>query len=172
MLDASPIAAGIDSWAALLGARGLKDVNSWVRTNFTQSDRVSDFLRLLIAQPFDRLETVVDTFCFLLERVFKFKEDETDLVVMKVEITVSLHEKVEKHSATLVVSGTPNGHSAMSRTVALPVGIATRLLLTHQLMDRGVTVPLSKAWYSPILVALSEQGIQPVYKIEPFLVQK
>ena len=51
-------------------------------------------------------------------------------------------------------------HTAMAKTVGLPVGICAKLILSDQIQERGVMVPTSKAVYLPILEELKTFGIE------------
>ena len=47
----------------------------------------------------------------------------------------------------------------MSITVGIPVAIATKLLLTGVIEERGVVVPTMKSIYEPVLKELEEYDI-------------
>jgi saccharopine dehydrogenase (NAD+, L-glutamate forming) len=59
----------------------------------------------------------------------------------------------------LVVEGEDERYTAMSNTVGLPVAIAAKLILNNQILERGVTLPVSKEIYAPILSELEQFGI-------------
>jgi saccharopine dehydrogenase (NAD+, L-glutamate forming) len=50
-------------------------------------------------------------------------------------------------------------YTAMSNTVGLPVGICAKMILTEKLNDRGVTLPVTKEVYEPILEELKTFNI-------------
>jgi saccharopine dehydrogenase-like NADP-dependent oxidoreductase len=47
----------------------------------------------------------------------------------------------------------------MSNTVGLPVAIAAKLILAGEIQEKGVTLPVSKKVYEPILKELESFGI-------------
>jgi saccharopine dehydrogenase-like NADP-dependent oxidoreductase len=49
--------------------------------------------------------------------------------------------------------------TAMSDTVGLPLGIATKMLLNGSIKTRGVVLPLDKQIYNPVLKELKQYGI-------------
>ena len=49
--------------------------------------------------------------------------------------------------------------TAMSETVGLPLGIATKMLLNGSIKNRGVILPLDKQIYNPVLKELKDYGI-------------
>jgi saccharopine dehydrogenase (NADP+, L-glutamate forming) len=65
----------------------------------------------------------------------------------------------EEIHARLVQTGEPWGDSAMARTVSLPAGIATRLILDQGVMAQGVNIPVLREIYEPVLEELEERGI-------------
>lgn len=61
--------------------------------------------------------------------------------------------------SSLVVTGTDSVHTAMAKTVGLPLGMAARLLLEGRLTVRGVVIPVQPELYNPILEELKKYGI-------------
>ena len=59
----------------------------------------------------------------------------------------------------MVVIGETKTHTAMAKTVGLPVAIATLLILNKQITTAGVQIPISKEVYEPILEELKNFGI-------------
>lgn len=50
-------------------------------------------------------------------------------------------------------------YTAMSNTVGLPIAISARMILNEQIKIKGVTLPIQKEIYEPILKSLEENGI-------------
>ncbi len=63
--------------------------------------------------------------------------------------------ETEIHSS-IVTIGENTTHTGMSKTVGLPLGIATKLILEDKIKSRGVIIPIIKELYEPILSELSE----------------
>ncbi len=59
----------------------------------------------------------------------------------------------------MVVKGEDQTHTAMAKTVGLPVGITTKMILTGKIVEPGVHIPIKKHIYDPILNELEKFGI-------------
>ncbi len=82
------------------------------------------------------------------------------MIVMQHKFTVQTAEgHQEKIRSTLIDYGIPSGDSSMSRTVALPAAIASRLILEGQINLKGVQIPIVPELYLPILEELDGLGI-------------
>lgn len=83
-----------------------------------------------------------------------------DMIVMLHEIEYTTSDRKDrKCSASLVVKGEDHLHTAMAKTVGLPLAIAAELILTGKIQTRGLQIPTSPEIYEPVLKALSEKGI-------------
>lgn len=109
--------------------------------------------------PDDR-NTYLDALCNLFEEKLQYATGERDMIVMHHEFVAKYPEKREKVTSTLIDYGIPNGDTSMSRTVALPVAIASRLILQDKIDARGVHRPILPEIYEPILSELKELGIE------------
>jgi saccharopine dehydrogenase (NADP+, L-glutamate forming) len=103
--------------------------------------------------------TQLDALCYLFEEKLQYSSGERDMIVMHHEFIASYPDKKEKITSTLIDFGIPNGDSSMSRTVALPVAIASRLILENKINLVGVHRPVLPELYNPILKELKEQNI-------------
>ncbi|MSQ78532.1 MAG: saccharopine dehydrogenase [Flavobacteriaceae bacterium] len=95
-----------------------------------------------------------------LQNKWKLGEKDVDRIVMHHSIDYSLGRKSRHLKSTLVVKGESKGFTAMAKTVGLPLGIATRLILEGKIKDRGVQLPISKTLYEPMMAELAEHGIR------------
>jgi saccharopine dehydrogenase (NAD+, L-glutamate forming) len=59
----------------------------------------------------------------------------------------------------MVVIGEDQTYTAMSKTVGLPVAMATLAILNGKIKTPGVQIPIAKEVYEPILKELKEFGI-------------
>ena len=66
------------------------------------------------------------------------------------------HQEIQ---ASLTVEGMDSVHTAMARTVGLPIAIACKLVLNGKIEDRGVLLPLRPVIYDPVLRELEQHGI-------------
>ena len=87
------------------------------------------------------------------------------MLVMHHEFIVDYPDKKQKITSTLIDYGIPNGDSSMSRTVAFPVAIASRLILEGKITLTGVHRPIVPEIYKPILKELETLGIEMDEKI-------
>ena len=95
----------------------------------------------------------------ILERKWTLDPEDKDMIVMWHKfIYTKGGELIEKH-ASMVVKGDDQKHTAMAKTVGLPLGIATKMLLTGKIKAPGVHIPIKKSIYLPILEELEEYGI-------------
>lgn len=98
----------------------------------------------------------------LLKQKWQLLPHEKDMVVMwhKFEYLDKLAgEKVEKNSS-LVVLGESGEHTAMAKTVGLPLAVAAKLVLTGKLILKGMFIPTTEEIYQPILDELVNYGIE------------
>ena len=70
-----------------------------------------------------------------------------------------MENKKEKLTSTLIVKGDDYHHTAMARTVGIPLGIGVNLILNDKIKERGLLVPTFKDIYIPALQELKEYGI-------------
>jgi len=61
--------------------------------------------------------------------------------------------------STMACEGLDNVQTAMAMTVGLPVGIATKLILTGEINVKGVQLPTIQSIYKPVLKELETFGI-------------
>lgn len=103
----------------------------------------------------------------LLMKKWSLKEDDKDMVVMQHEFEykeAGQKSKTKKITSSLVVIGDDQINTAMSKTVGLPLGISTKLILNNQIKLKGVWIPTVKEIYNPVLAELESMGIQFIEK--------
>ncbi|XP_021342744.1 alpha-aminoadipic semialdehyde synthase, mitochondrial-like isoform X2 [Mizuhopecten yessoensis] len=123
-------------------------------------------LGLLEEELIDMKGTPVATLSNFLSKKLNYGPGERDLILMHHNIGVQWADgSEEERHVGLVVYGDAKGHSAMSRTVGLPTGIATKMILEGEIQKKGVQIPLSHNMYSPILSRLKQEGINPTEEI-------
>jgi hypothetical protein len=76
------------------------------------------------------------------------------------EFIAEYPDKKQKITSTLIDYGIPNGDSSMSRTVALPVAIASKMILDGKIALTGVHRPIIPEIYEPILQELETLDIK------------
>jgi len=94
-----------------------------------------------------------------LEKHMALEATDLDMIVMQHEIAYSIENKNYLQTSTLVVKGINQLHTAMAKTVGLPLGIAAVLFLEQKFTASGVCIPINKVIYQPVLQALAAEGI-------------
>jgi len=101
----------------------------------------------------------------LLNRMLKkmvYAPGEKDMIMLHIEIIAEFEEaRKEKWTATMVVKGDPKGETAMSRAVALPTAISSRLIVDGKINAKGLRMPPNlPELYNPALKELKEYGFE------------
>lgn len=95
----------------------------------------------------------------ILVEKWQLEPGDKDMIVMYHEL---IYTKVNQRfvvTSSMVVEGQDERYTAMSNTVGLPVAIAAKLILNNTIRERGVTLPVSREIYAPILTELEQYGI-------------
>jgi saccharopine dehydrogenase (NADP+, L-glutamate forming) len=97
----------------------------------------------------------------LIEECWVLGRNDKDLVVMLHEFEF-IDAKGDKYlrSAWFGLEGDDSVHTAMAKTVGLPLGILSKLLLNACIQQKGLALPLKREFYYPILKELSGLGVQ------------
>ena len=64
-----------------------------------------------------------------------------------------------KMTSHLIVLGKDNRHTAMAKTVGLPLGILTRLILADHLPLTGLHIPILPEIYDPVLKEMEKYDL-------------
>ena len=124
--------------------------------NKNQLEYLGLFEDVPVPQPLNTNATVLQS---LLEKKLMLKKDDKDMVVMLHEFVFTISGKTKRLSSSLVVKGEDHLHTAMAKTVGLPLGIAAKLILQGKIMLRGLHIPTRKEIYEPVLAELSKAQI-------------
>ncbi|MGZ3861810.1 MAG: saccharopine dehydrogenase C-terminal domain-containing protein [Bacteroidia bacterium] len=98
----------------------------------------------------------------LLEKKWLLKDNDKDMIVMQhlFEIDNSKNSKLPKKIiSSLVVKGEDQNHTAMAKTVGLPLAICIKNFLTGKFNLTGVQIPTDKRIYLPLLEELKDLGV-------------
>lgn len=104
--------------------------------------------------------SAADVLQFALKRALPLAPADRDMVVMMHEVTYRLEGTLKTDTATLVLEGRDAVHTAMARTVGLPLGIAAMLLLEGSLKPTGLHIPTLPEIYEPVLARLEREGVR------------
>ncbi|KAB5485077.1 MULTISPECIES: saccharopine dehydrogenase family protein [Flagellimonas] len=96
---------------------------------------------------------------YILEDNWTLKEHEKDMIVMYHKFGYELNGEKKQIDANMVVIGENRTYTAMSKTVGLPVAMATLQILNGKINTPGVQIPIKKEVYAPILSELKSHGI-------------
>lgn len=99
----------------------------------------------------------------ILERKWKLEPDDRDMIVMWHRFSYKLNGVSKEVHSSMVIEGDAN-HTAMSKTVGLPVGISTKLLLNGTIKQKGIRIPIHPEIYLPLYSELEEHGINFIEK--------
>lgn len=99
----------------------------------------------------------------ILEKIltdsWTLQPDDKDMIVMYHKFGYILNGKKEQIDSKMVCLGDDQTHTAMAKTVGLPVAMATLLILNGKITTPGVQLPISKEVYQPILKELESYGV-------------
>jgi len=101
----------------------------------------------------------------LLEKKWKLRPEDKDMIVMQHIFEYELKGKKVHHTSSLVVKGDNSVFTAMAKTVGLPVAIAAKHILNKQINLHGVHIPVDRSVYEPVLKELEKYGVSFVEKI-------
>lgn len=96
-------------------------------------------------------------------------QNDKDMIVMYHKFGYKLNGRQHQIDATMVALGDDQTYTAMSKTVGLPVAIATLAILNKKITTPGVQMPITKEVYNPILNELENFGIVFNEKEVPYL---
>ena len=105
-------------------------------------------------------ESPLDTFCHLLLEKLSYQKDEQDMVLLQHKFVIKNADKTRSYKTSyLQIIGDNKGFSAMAKTVGLPIAMASELILTNKIQQKGVLLPMSKIIYQPLLSLLKQENI-------------
>lgn len=95
----------------------------------------------------------------ILEEKWQLNPVDKDMVVLQHQFEVKGSFGTKEIVSSLVCKGENQEHTAMAKTVGLPLAIAVDLFLDGKIKSRGLQIPVQKEFYEPILDALEKEGI-------------
>jgi hypothetical protein len=109
--------------------------------------------------------SAADILQFAVEKKLGLQPEDKDMIVMLHEFEYEPRDHVpglgqKKIQSSLVVKGEDNLRTAMAKTVGLPLGIATKLILIGDITLRGLHIPTAKQIYEPVLRELEQHEIK------------
>jgi saccharopine dehydrogenase-like NADP-dependent oxidoreductase len=95
----------------------------------------------------------------ILEASWTLDKTDKDMIVMYHKFGYELDGIKRQVDSNMVVLGEDDTHTAMAKTVGLPVAMATLAILNGKISQPGVRIPLEKEVYEPILAELETYGV-------------
>ncbi len=104
----------------------------------------------------------------ILKPKWQLQPGDKDLVVMWHKFTYRDKNTGNPMQLTssLVVTGENDIHTAMAKTVGLPLAVAVKLFLTGKMNLTGMHIPTDRLIYEPVLAELEQYGIQFLEKLQ------
>lgn len=97
------------------------------------------------------------------------QKDDKDMIVMYHKFGYELDGEKKQIDSHMVIKGDNQVHTAMAKTVGLPVAIAALKILNEEITTYGVQLPISKEVYEPILKEMENYGIEFVERATTYL---
>jgi saccharopine dehydrogenase-like NADP-dependent oxidoreductase len=104
--------------------------------------------------------SAADGLQFALEKKLVLSPADKDMIVMQHEIIYEVAGKKHEIISSLIVKGKDSIHTAMAKTVGLPLGIAAKLILNGTINLTGLHLPILKEVYIPVLKELEDNGVK------------
>jgi saccharopine dehydrogenase-like NADP-dependent oxidoreductase len=105
-------------------------------------------------------ESIFENFAEIMISQMLMKKGERDLVLMKHRIRIREADGSEVLlKSVLVEYGVPDKYTAVAKTVALPAAIAVRKILSGEIQEKGVQIPVIPQIYLSVLEELKQHGI-------------
>jgi len=105
------------------------------------------------------LMSSADILQHIIEKKLALSHGDKDMIIMQHEIGYILHNQNKTITSTLIVKGDDEEHTAMAKTVGLPLGIAAKLILEGKIKSTGLKIPIDPEIYEPVLMELKLSGI-------------
>lgn len=96
----------------------------------------------------------------LIEEKWKLGPEDKDMIVMWHRFYYTANNERYEVESSLITKGDDPIHTAMSKTVGLPIAIAAKLILTNRMKLQGVQLPVIPEIYQPVLQELEAFGIR------------
>ena len=141
-----------------------RDIKLYLKSHFRVSDDVISKVEWLGF--FNQINLGIDngTPAQILQKILESKwllqKQDKDMIVMQHQFIYEIDGEEHELHSSFVLIGEDQTYTGMAKTVGLPVGIATKLILNGEIKSAGVKVPVSKEIYKPVLEELEQFGIR------------
>jgi saccharopine dehydrogenase-like NADP-dependent oxidoreductase len=152
-----------DLCCALTGKRTDQLLSSWLLENSWISPEQTawfDYLNMESTQPLGFMaKNAAEVLEAVLLEKWKLMPGDCDEVVMYHRIGFVKDGQTQQLHSVLSVIGEDEIHTAMAKTVGLPLALGVELILEGNCPEKGVVIPVSEYWYNGILPKLEQMGI-------------
>ena len=132
-----------------------------IDSNQSEFDEQANYLGL---RSNDLIESSLENSASLLQKILEKKlamqPHDKDMIVMLHEIGFEIKGEKKEIRTCLIVKGEDQQHTAMAKTVGLPLGIAAKLILEDKIQLRGLHIPVASEIYEPVLAELEVHQIK------------
>jgi saccharopine dehydrogenase-like NADP-dependent oxidoreductase len=143
-----------------------RDWNNYLHMYITDPYR-NEFTRQIDYLGLESKETLpenckcsADILQFLMEKKLSINDGDKDMIVMLHELEYTANDEALTINSSLILKGEDSLKTAMAKTVGLPLGIATKLILQDKIQISGLFIPIVPEIYEPVLSELEEHGIK------------
>ena len=95
----------------------------------------------------------------ILRDAWKLEKNDRDMIIMHHEFKYRNANEIKKTTSTMVCIGDNKEFTAMSKTVGLPLAIASILILNEKIKIKGIIRPIHQQIYNPVLEKLNQFNI-------------
>ncbi len=100
----------------------------------------------------------------IIEEKWVLDPEDKDMLVMWHKFEYELNGKKYLVTSHMINIGEDQVYTSMSNTVGLPAAISGKMILNGRIQTKGVTLPIRKEIYEPILEELNKYGIHFIEK--------
>ncbi len=103
--------------------------------------------------------SICDVLQHSMEKKLSLSPHDKDMIVMQHEIIYRIGSVSKSISSSLVIEGDDAMHTAMAKTVGLPLAITALLIIENKIKLSGLHIPIVAEIYEPVLQELKKYGI-------------
>lgn len=96
----------------------------------------------------------------LIVKKWVLNPSDMDLVVMQHCFEFSIENIDYQTISSFGIKGKDSVHTAMAKTVGLPLGMVAKQILNKKIQQKGLLLPLQRNIYEPVLIELAGFGLQ------------
>lgn len=137
--------------------------DKWI--SMYENDKLKEQIHFLFSTDISTIKlhkgmvSICDVLQHCMEEKLVLQPTDRDMIVMQHDIDYTLHTESKSLSSTLVLKGDDAVHTAMAKTVGLPLAITALLILDNKISITGLHIPIIPEIYEPVLEALEQEGI-------------